>query len=200
MRTYYISKTTIFSGILLIAGLLLCAAGVRAFRNCAHVRELGGLDETDCREGVYVSGTIDSYLVVKSDTLGNARYSGQSETYLTFSDEYDVYTVPVSGDHFIRVMVKEKDTLDALENFRQGKGSAVSFEGILVPADALNEAWYARIEGFDTDAVIGAFAVRQTDLSARKKCLYPGMALLFAAIYFLAEERKNEAKNPPVPD
>lgn len=182
MRTQIsITKRNIFTLILFLLGLYCLYRGIYSDYKYKHAIPLETLQEQSCKEGAYVVGYIDSYLGMK--IYGSNRFSGVSQTFLSLAESWDFYTIPVSENTYIEVMLSDKATKNALDDFTEGKGEGVYFEGeIIKPVTGANLNWYASLEDFDMDTLIQSFVIREATLEKKKDIAYLGIILLMVSL------------------
>lgn len=182
MRTHIsITKRNIFTLILFLLGLYCLYRGIYSDYKYKHAIPLETLHEQSCTEGAYVVGYIDSYLGMK--VYGSNHFSGVSQTFLSMAESWDFYTVPVAEDSYIQIMLSDKSTRSALDEFTEGKGDGVYFEGeIIKPVIDANLNWYASLEDFDMNTLIQSFVIRETNLEKKTDAAYLGIILLMVSL------------------
>ena len=183
-REYYIRRATIISCVLLIIGIILVVANAIELWRFTHPFEQAAVTEPELKPGAYIRCEVDEYLVQKLDTGGDDTYTGVGEVYVTPLSEYDVYNIPLKDKRYIRTMISDKDTIKKLEQFVQGKGSAVCFTGKLVKTEKPDRDWYGRIASFDVDDdLVQDFAVKQINISGLVNVLLLGIfIILFSTV------------------
>ena len=179
-REYYIRRATIVSCVLLIIGIIiLVVANAIELWRFTHPFEQAVVTESELKPGAYIRCEVDEYLVQKLDTGGGDTYTGVGEVYVTPLSEYDVYNIPLKDKRYIRTMISDKDTIKKLEQFVQGKGSAVCFTGKLIKAEKTDRDWYGRIASFDVDDdLVQDFAVKQINISGLVNVLLLGIFII----------------------
>lgn len=183
MRTYiFISKTFLVSVLLFLLGVCCIYVGKRSSEKYEEVLNISELNRESCVEGKYVTGTIDTYVVQVIESGVGKEYSGQSEQTLNFFSKYDTYTIPVADNQYIRVMVKSREKVGDLENYTQGEGEGVAFEGVIKTSDSINTEWYEKVEGFEMEQMIADFVLMETDIQSKKKLFGPGIAAIILSI------------------
>lgn len=178
----FITKREILTGILFIAGLLLFFRGIHSAYRCNHALDLNTLEERELREGVCVSGNIDTYIVKHFPE--NNKFLGVGQSHLTLSGQsYDFYTVPVGKKSYICILANSKSLKEQLEGFKEGHGENVYFEGEAVkPFTELNWAWYDSIEGFRTEDLIDTFVLKEANFKRSKDIIYIGVLFIAVAV------------------
>ena len=177
-----ITKSEILTGILFIVGVLLFFHGVHSAYKCTRALDLNTLEERELREGVCVSGNIDTYVVKHFPE--NNKFHGVGQSYLTLSGQsYDFYTIPVGKKSYICILANSKSLKEQLEAFEGGHGENVWFEGeVIKPFTELNWRWYDSIEGFHTENLIGSFVIKEINFKRNRDIIYIGVLLLAVAI------------------
>lgn len=178
----FITKKEILTGLLFIVGLFLFFHGIHSAYQCNHALDLNTLEERELREGVCVSGNIDTYIVKHFPE--NNKFHGVGQSYLTLSGQsYDFYTIPVGKKSYICILANSKSLKEQLEAFEGGHGENVYFEGeVIKPFTELNWRWYNSIEGFRTEDLIGSFVIKETHFKRNKDIIYIGVLLLALAV------------------
>lgn len=181
-RHIFISKSFFISIFLFIVGCVFLAGGIRSYKKYMDALDFKSFPAADYVEGKYVVGEIDTYLVKEIDAILGTYYSGQSEEFIHWFSKYTTYTIPIEDGRYIRVMIKNRRTVNKLEKFSQGQGEAVAFQGIVYTATDMNREWYQGIEGFDTEAILADVVIREVNLEDRIKMVSPGLMFLVMAV------------------
>lgn len=187
MRTnIYFSKTIFLALFMLALGILLVYVGEKSTEAYEGAIELSELTTEDCVDGQYVKGTIDSYLVKTfSDPLGTSQ-SGQSNSELTLLVRFDTYTVPMADKKYLQVELYNRAKVNALEDFQEGRGTGVEFEGVIVLEEIANPEWYDGIEDFDTKRLIKDVVLKERDIKSWMKLKSTGiMTIIMGAFLFI---------------
>ena len=187
MRTNIsISKKIVINIIIFVIGLVLLSGGVKSYYKYKHAIPIKDLNEWECKEGKYVTGNIDEYVVKKM--VGTDKYAGSGSTLLTLTGKaYDFYTIPIAQNSYIRIMISDNSILDKLKNFTVGKGEGVYFEGEIItnPIEELTLGWYDGIEGFNTENLVKFYAIKEINIKSKKDLTYIGLLLvIFSALLF----------------
>lgn len=189
----FITKKEILTALLFIVGLLMFFHGIHLAYKCHYALDLNTLEERELKEGVCVSGPIDTYVVKYFPE--NNKYLGMSHGYLNLlGKSYDFYTIPVGKRTYMCIMAHSKTLIDQLEAFEAGHGEAIYFEGeIIKPPIELNWKWYESIEGFRTEDLIGSFVIKETNFGRSKDIIYIGVLFIAMAVlrFFSAGGIKN---------
>ncbi|MDE6663250.1 MAG: hypothetical protein K2K46_07875 [Lachnospiraceae bacterium] len=188
MRTNIsISKRIVFNIIIFVIGSVLLLGGVKSYYKYKHAIPIRNLNEWDCKEGKYVSGSIDEYIGQKLEVGNKSIFMGSCTTLLTLTGKaYEFYTVPIAQDSYIRIMLSDKSILDKLKNFSEGKGEGIYFIGEIKasPIEAPIK-WYDRIEGFSSADVVKSYVIREINIKSKKDLTYIGLLLvIFSVLLF----------------
>lgn len=173
--TIRLSKGFVFLLISLILGIYFLVCGITSLQKEKNAINLSEINIENCANGVYVSGNIHSYLV-------KGRTAGISQTLLSGLKEYNLFTIPVDDNQFIRVMIAERDTLKGMENLRRNSTEGIYFEGKIIksPVD-IPYTWYEDVSGgkeFRVENVIRDFVIIETKFSYNLQKLAFGIVLL----------------------
>lgn len=186
MRTNIsISKRIVFNIIIFVIGLVLLLGGVKSYYKYKHAIPIKNLNEWDCKEGKYVIGNINEYVVKKM--AGTDKYAGISSTLLTLTGKaYDFYTIPIAQNSYIRIMMSDNSILDKLKNFTVGKGEGVYFEGEIINSPIeISLKWYDGIEGFNTENLVKSYVIKEINIKSKKDLTYIGLLLvIFSVLLF----------------
>lgn len=187
MRTNIsISKRIFFNIIIFVIGLVLLLGGVKSYYKYKRAIPIKNLNEWDCKEGKYVIGNIDEYVVKKM--AGTDKYAGSGSTLLTLTGKaYDFYTIPIAQNSYIRIMISDNTILDKLKNFTVGKGEGVYFEGEIItnPIEELTLKWYDGIESFNTEDLVKSYVIKEINIKSKKDLTYIGFLLvIFSVLLF----------------
>lgn len=129
----FISKKELLTGVFFIVGFLFLLNGIHSTYKCNHVLNLKELEAHELKEGVCVSGNIDSY--IGKHLSGNNKFFGVGQSHLTlFGQSYDFYTIPVGKNSYICILAFSKSLKEQLEAFEDHSG-----KGHFSPADVLRE-------------------------------------------------------------
>lgn len=139
------------------------------------------------QKGAYVAGTIDSCLTVNVQTLsGKGKDLGTSGGFITMGAMYECYTIPMADSHYIRIMLPDGDTVDAMDDMIAGKSECVYVEGQIVKEIMeRNIPWYENCEQIKNPQkeVLGDYVIKQISFSKRRNVLYFGMGILAVMIF-----------------
>ncbi len=176
-----IPRLLIISVVLMFISLWLIVKNGHNLYYYNHPYELDGMTETMMKKGKYVNCNIDNYLVKKVESN---RYTGQSETFITFGKEYNTYTVPLASNDYIRIMVYSKDTVEKLEAFSRGKGENVEIKGMIINGQEItDDSWYRDIEDFDFNCIVQDYVIQEKSDEGIQNGLIVGILLLDIAVF-----------------
>jgi hypothetical protein len=195
-KSIFITTEFIWTLVVLLAGIVLLLMGAAAIYRENTQLSLEELSAENCRKGVYVTGSIDFYVEKAVQNLGNGSYNtGVSQSFYTGGKWYDAYTVPVSEQQYILVLVADREMLSDLEQFDHGRGDGVAFRGEVIENPiGVNDSWYeGTILEADTDRIIADYVIKvKPYLGERKKLFYLGVLLVAAAIAHLWGMKKQK--------
>jgi hypothetical protein len=194
-KSIFITTEFIWTLVVLLAGIVLLLMGVAAIYRENTQLSLEELSAENCRKGVYVTGSIDFYVEKAVQNLGNGSYTGVSQSFYTGGKWYDAYTVPVSEQQYILVLVADREMLSDLEQFDHGRGDGVAFRGEVIENPiGVNDPWYeGTILEADTDRIIADYVIKvKPYLGERKKLFYLGAMVVAAAIAHLWGMKKQK--------
>ncbi len=186
-KTIYITKKLVITFLFLVIGGYCILYGLlslyREFR-CIPVEDLSMYNY---QKGAYVAGTIDSCLTVNVQTLsGKGKDLGTSGGFITMGAMYECYTIPMADSHYIRIMLPDGDTVDAMDDMIAGKSECVYVEGQIVKEIMeRNIPWYENCEQIKNPQkeVLGDYVIKQISFSKRRNVLYFGMGILAVMIF-----------------
>ena len=183
MRTVIrINKDGIIFLIIFILGIIIFVQGIVSVQRKNHAVAFDNLEYSEIREGNYISGTINSYLVKDIENLGTGTVSGVSNELLTAGKNYLFYTVPIKNNHYIRIMLSDKDKIDLLEEFRFNNEIRVYFEGeIISPPIEFNYEWYKQ-GGLSTENIIYDYVIKEISIKDKMKKTYIGIFLIVLSV------------------
>lgn len=173
---------------LMITGSVFLIRGCIVMHAVNNTVRISELTVSQCRTGMYVSGIITAYIGKNTETLGEDEFTGVCEDLtLMAGDEYEIYTIPTADDKYIRVMVRDRDKKEALQQYNKGSGRGVHIEGeIEAPETDLNYAWYEDVFGCDKEEVdarvSSAYVIRQIHFRKEIQALYAGIVLILSAV------------------
>lgn len=178
--------------VIILIGLRWTIGGVNAFIQQRRALDFAEVGIEECREGRYVAGYVDSYLVKRLVALNHDFYSGVSQVFLLGGEECHFYTIPIKEDYYIRLMVSDREIMNQLEQFSMGIGEGVYIEGQLAASQAsIDYDWYQDMEQFangNTDKIIGEFVIREISFREKMNQLYPGVFILLCAFLYYREK------------
>ena len=175
-RQILIDRRIFTVGLLVIIGLYCVLRGMSGIVQTTHALSIDRLTGTGCKNGRYVAGYIDSFVV-----------KGNNEHYTGVSGNLNgkvVLTVPIADGEYIRLLLsgKDKEVVDGFGQFVKGRGEGVWFEGRLKKSEfELNEEWYRDIEGFQGEGIhkiIPEYYIVEDHFHSKRNWLYFGLVLL----------------------
>lgn len=147
--------------------------------------DLASLSEQNIRMNQYVEGTITDCVTVH--VFNNRRASGTSGGFIKGGKDYYYYTIPISDDQYIRVLINDKESIKEMEHIVNGDAAEVSFTGQIAIGEPLNTVWYNWDPEFDQGKVVVDYTIWQKALGAEKNFCRAGLVgiLIAALIYYL---------------
>lgn len=181
-KTYVFSmKTLAFIILCTVSIYIMLCNGVELYKY-NHPHSLNELSAGDKLINEYVECKIDRYIVTPVSEYLTDQYTGQSELYFDFFNDYITYTIPVNGDKYVRVQICDKKIVDELEAYEMGQGNPVYFIGKITEGSSFNTSWYKDIEGFDVSDIYSNIMIAQSKESPIKNTLILSVFLLLISI------------------
>ncbi len=177
-KEYILAKNFILYAAVFLIGIVMAAGNAVELWRYAAAYELQNLDSASLKPGRFVRCNITQYVVRPVGPYHKDQYTGVSKVFITFSKDYETYSVPMGGNGYIRVMTGEEETKKQLQAFRQGKGESVSFVGKIIRADAPDPDWYKEAEGFRMDELASDRVVKQVNVWKYINFLSTGLGLM----------------------
>ena len=202
--TISIAKQIVIVFLLLVIGGCCTLYGILTIYRELRCVPIEELSMDNYREGAYVAGTVDSLLTIDVDGI----VLGESVGFITMGPTYHCYTIPMADSHYIRIMLPDEDTVDALENLITGEGEGVYVEGQIVKEmKERNMQWYERSDQLEDpeEEILGEYVIKQISFRKRRNVLYFGIGILAVTIFaiwkweiisddFVVERVQNETK------
>ncbi|MDE6212494.1 MAG: hypothetical protein K2M70_03335 [Lachnospiraceae bacterium] len=180
-KTIYITKKLVIIILLLVIGGCSTLYGILSLYRELRCVPIEELSMDNYQEGAYVAGTIDSLLTINAGGV----ILGESVGLITMGPTYHCYTIPMADSHYIRIMLPDENTVDALEDLIEGEGEGVYVEGQIVKEmKERNMQWYERSEQLEDpeEEILGDYVIKQISFSKRRNVLYFGIGLLVVMI------------------
>ncbi|MDE7269298.1 MAG: hypothetical protein K2N81_02365 [Acetatifactor sp.] len=177
-----------------ICGIAACIIRINAYH---HARPLTYFSEGRLEPGKYVSGTITSYVVSPRWPKGpDVNYSIYSfgNHYNLIGEEYVGYIVPFNDEQYIRIWIKDQESLAFLRESRDGLHVNVPFVGQIKEEDVAYSYTDDQL-GFDHDKVITNYVIFQKSLSTEKfwiKVCLSGIMLSLLLYWFKGRSEVSE--------
>lgn len=167
MKKIYISRMTIICLFLFLVstcGLVACFIGMNAYY---HARPLTDFSEDSLKSGKYVYGTIMSYVVSPRQPKGTDVKDSYFGNWESFDGKYFGYIIPFNEEQYIRIWIKDQESLAHLKESQDGLHVNVPFVGrISVEED--RSSYTDDQLGFDHNKVITNYVIVQKNLSTEK--------------------------------
>ena len=177
-KEYILSRNFILYAVAFLIGIVMAAGNAVELWRYTTAYELQNPDAVSLKPGSFVRCDITQYLVRPVGPYHKDQYTGVSEVFITFSKDYETYSVPMGGNGYIRVMAGEEEIKKQLLAFQQGKGEKVSFVGKIVRADAPDPDWYKEVKGFRMDELVQDRVVKQVNVRKYINFLSTGVGLI----------------------
>lgn len=189
MKNIHITTSAMISILIGVISLLVMLVNGLEIFFYDHPLDLAYLSKDNLKRNRYVNGTITDCVTVP--VLGNQRdISGRSGTFVIRKEVYYYYTVPISGDQYIRVWIKDKESLKEMERIAQGEAAEVSFVGKIQAGEPLNTAWYDWNPEFDQSKIVVDYVIWQKTIDAEKlfcQAGFWGIVLAILIYHFFGE-------------
>lgn len=186
-----ITKSGILWILLLILGFIFLCIGIPPQIKYSNAKDFTELDADKYQCGDYIVGDIHSFLKKKGES---GQYLTSSETYMTHGSIYEIYTVPVKNNTYIRIMVSDSETKELLDSASTNPDITVHFEGIIIdsPLSTMN-SWYEGIDDISPSDINWNLAIKQTQIKNKVHITYAGIGILAICLVILFTGRlKNE--------
>ena len=180
--TVSVAKQIVIVFLLLVIGGCCTLYGISTIYRELRCIPIEELSMDNYRKGAYVAGTVDSLLTINVDDI----VLGESVGLITMGPTYHCYTIPMADSHYIRIMLPDEDTVDALENLIAGEGEGVYVEGQIVKEmKERNMQWYERSEQLENpeEEILGEYVIKQISFRKRRNVLYFGIGILAVMIF-----------------
>lgn len=174
-KKYIFSRMTIISLFILflsICGTAACIVKIHAYR---HALPPEHFSENNLKPGKYISGTITSYVISPRKPKGSGTYD-YFGVWNNFTEQYFGYLIPLNEEQYIRIWVKDPETLALLNETSDGFSINVPFTGRIEAWEDWSDSPYSdETLGFDHNKVITGYVIVQKNLTAEmfliKVCL-----------------------------
>lgn len=187
--TVYVTKKLVIAFLFLVIGVYCTLYGIITVYREFRCIPLEDLSMNNYRKGAYVAGTVDSCLTVNVQTLsGKGKDLGASCGYITLGANYDCYTIPMADSHYIRIMLPDEDTKDAMDDLIAGNNEGVYVEGQIVKEMLEpNIPWYENCEQVKNpqEEVLDGYEIRQISFGNRRNVLYFGIGMTAVMIFVI---------------
>lgn len=177
--------------LLLITGSFFLINNAGDMTDCENAVSFEDLKESDIKDGTYVSGYIDKY-VVRTEMINDKPVkSAISQTVIDFQCDSDMYTIPFQDNKYIQLMARSKKAKNNLANMLDEPSEKAYFEGIIVKRSiGINEAWYGAVDkrtypGINN--IISDYYIREVDKGAFWNGIRIGAILVLLAILMFVD-------------
>ncbi len=170
----------------LVIGCMFLFTGISEQRKYSKAISLSELDADHYKYGDYIVSDISYFLKKEAGNYSSGNYTGICEEYITFGKSYDVYTVPIKNNAYVRIMAADSETKRLLESACKNENEIIHFEGkIIKPPLTINYKWYEEISDVNISSIVPDFVVQQTQVKNMLNMIYGGAAILIACIFAL---------------
>lgn len=147
--------------------------------------DLANLSEQNIRKNQYVEGTITDCVTVPVFNK-QRNISGSSGGWVKGAEVYDYYTVPISGDQYIRILINDEETIKGMERIVHGDAAEVSFVGQIQVGEPLDTVWYNWDPEFDQSKIVVEYVIWQKELGVEENFCRAGFwgIVLAVLIYY----------------
>ena len=142
-----INLKLIVIALLLLVGACFMIVGASKLSKCEKAISFAELSKSDLKDGDYVCGYIERYVVRTEMINDNVVKTAVSQTLIDFQGEGDIYTLPIQGDNYIQLMARSSEAKEKLQNMLEDTNEKTYFEGVIVKRDiGVNDAWYGAVD------------------------------------------------------
>ena len=147
--------------------------------------DLANLSEQNIKMNQYVEGTITDCVTVPVFNSQRA-LRGNSGTFIKGGEIYQYYTIPISGDQYIRILINDEETIKGMERIVHGDAAEVSFVGQIQVGGPLYTEWYNWDPEFDQSKIVVEYVIWQKELGAEENFCRVGFwgIVLAVLIYY----------------
>lgn len=139
--------------------------------------DLANLSEQTIKINRYVKGTISDCVTVPDMENRNKRDGCSVEWF----GGGRCYVIPISEGRYIRVWLKEKESIKGMESLVKGASAEVPYAGLISrPIRSLNTAFYDRDPEFDQSRVVADYELHEKMTTEKEK------NLLFVGLFGMA--------------
>lgn len=172
-KKVHISLKLIIIILMTIVGGYFCIKGAMDLSGLNKAIEFNDLKESDIKDGTYVRGYVEKF-VIRTQTVNDEEVrSAVSQTLIDYQCESDIYTIPVKEDKYIQLMARSERAKEDLNSMLEATNEKAYFEGIVVKRNIeVNKPWYGAVD----------------------KRLYPGINDIISE-YYVREIDKNDFWN-----
>lgn len=188
MKSIYIPKSALIS--ILIGIVSLWVLFINALEIVSYYRplDLEYLSEQNIEAGRYVQGMISECVTVPLFNRQDMLSGNDGEFLGAWGRTYKSYTIPISGEHYIRVWLYDAESIDGMEGIVQGGTLEVSFKGKIQKGKNINAEWYNKDPDFDQSKVVDDYVIWQKTIDMEKNLCYAGLLgmVIAALIYYFS--------------
>ena len=177
--------------VLLIIGSIYLVNGAGDISDCEDAVAFENLKSSDIKDGTYVCGYIDKY-VVRTEMINDEEVrSAVSKTLIDYKCESDIYTIPFETNKYIQLMARSEDAKKSLDNMLTNFSEKAYFEGVIVKREiGVNEAWFGAVDKDDypgINSIISDYYIREVDRNEFWNDIRLGAILVVVAILLFVD-------------
>ncbi len=192
MKRFKVDPGFLFLTVLIALGAVFLLKGTINVERYRYAPVYEDVTETGCRTGNYVDGEISNFLIKKVVDLGDGHMTGISAEILSGGRTYYVFTIPVADGKYIRLLISNEETMEAMERVARGEEGAMFVEvsgKIRKASSSPALSWYEGIEGFDPNSLIADYEIRQTDIVFEYQCMAFGFFVIVYGTVMIVRRR-----------
>lgn len=196
--------------LLLIIGAYYLIKGSNDIADCDEAVSFEELKASDIKDGVYVCGYIEKFVIRTGMVNGIEVKDAVSQTVVEFTGDRDIYTLPFENNKYIQLMARSKEAKENLNNMLDHPNEKAYFEGVIVKRNiGINWSWFSIVDKDDypgINDIISEYYIREVDRNDFWNDIRLGAILAVIAVLLFVdssgfsgliekEEIKPEARN-----
>ncbi len=161
--------------------------------NIKSALDIDKLHSSEIKEGLFVAGVMDGFLVRREMGLGLPA-TGTQGGIIALDGGYDIYTIRTEDGKYVLFRIKDEDKLEELrdvDSFFSGDGIAVEAR-IVLDSYPLNYEWFKNALEVDSDAevdelVLGELVLNEVEFDSYAERLrnYAYLTLFSVLLFFM---------------
>ncbi len=152
--------------------------------------DINSISSAQIEEGVFLSGTVDDYLVKEAQSL-LVPASGNVGAHISLVGENSIYAIRLSDNKYIQLFIKNSDSIELLNDVEAFLGSdGINVQAKIVPNEYVNYDWYKLALNLETDSetrnlLITDLAIQEINFNdTYKKIRNYSLLILLAIVLF----------------